>query len=552
MIADLLQAVWIALFGGALVFWAARAGTPSRLSRWAAAFALTAALVLASPFGPGLTCYSSDLWMYVTLAERAALGDWLLDREALWLQPPADPHQGVEWIVVGRLHHLTGVPSLLLIQIAGVLIFIALSVAVWRLAREAFADPRARWIALLCFWMTAPGMWASLPFGRILALVFVVEAVRATLIFRGSARDILRLAVVVAAAFYAQSFGGLMAAGAAGLVAVARQMTEPVPVLPAIASGALALLIASPVVISAATQSGLPMAGAYLHGPGDVRWLGFLWLNPAEVVHQSSAVMIGLAIAGVWPAARATLHPTLRRACLVANVGLALLFFTPLYQVAVKLVGGWMVPRVAFLGFWWLPAAGTLTALLDSKRRSMMWAATMAVALLFWQGGARVIRDYQHPEVYRPVTAGARADAESLRDLLKDQLFLSSPHLSYVLAAYSLGRPLAVPPGHASPFHPFEQRERDGVAALSRNSADCWAALFSRYPDVKYLVTPFPTDTVEAGVWHSEIARPPHAVRTELLRLHALAPVRTTKFFRVDAITPSATIGNAAACGAQP
>lgn len=550
MIADLLQALWIALFGGALVFRAARGDTPSR---WNAPFALTAALVLISPLGPGLTCYSSDLWMYITLAERVALGDWLLDREALWLESPADPHQGVEWIVIGRLHHLTGLPSLVLIQFAGVLVFIALSLAVWRLAREAFAGSRARWLAMLCFWMTSPSMWASLPLGRILTLVFVVETVRATLVFQGSARDVLRLAVVVALAFYAQSFGGLMAVAAAGLVSAARVMSAPLPVLPAVASGALALLFASPVVVSAAAQAGLPMAGAYLHGPGDVRWLGFLWLNPAELVRQSSAVMIVLAMAGAWPAARATLDPTLRRFCVLANVALALLFFTPLYQVAATIVGGWMVPRLAFLGFWWLPAAATLAALLESKQRLLTRTATFGAALLFWQGGARVIRDYQHPEVYRPVTAEARAEAEGLRDLLKDQLFLSSSHLSYVVAAYSLGKPLAVPPGHASPFHPFEQRERDGVAALARNSANCWAALFRRYPDVRYLVTPFPTDSVEADVWRSEVpGRPPYSVRAELLRLHTLVPVRTTRLLRVDAITPSTAIGNSAACGAQP
>ncbi|MBI3400938.1 MAG: hypothetical protein HY048_05920 [Acidobacteria bacterium] len=550
MIADLLQAFWIALFGGALVFWAARGAAPSR---WMAPFALTAALVLASPLGPGLTSYGSDVWMYVTLAERAALGDWLLDREALWLQPPADPHQGVEWILIGRLHHLTGVPSLVLIQCVGALVFVALSLAVWRLARDAFADPRARWIALLCFWMTSPGMWASLPLGRILALVFVVEAARAALVFRGSARDVLRLGLAVAAAFYAQSFGGLMAAGAAGLVAAVRLMSDPLPVVPVIASGVLALLVASPVVAAAAAQAGLPMAGAYLRGPGDVQWLGVLWLNPGELVHQTSAVMIVLAIAGVWASARATLHPALRRFCVLANIGLALLFFTPLYQVAVKFVGGWMVPRLAFLGFWWLPATGTLTAMVDAKPRPMTWAAAGAVTLLFWQGGARVIRDYQHPEVYRPVTAEARADAEDLRDAFKDQLFLSSPHLAYMIASYSLGKPLAVPPGHASPFHPFEQRQRDGVAALSRNTADCWVALFSRYPDLKFLVTPLAEESVEGDLWRSEIpARPSSEVRAELLRLHVLAPVRMTRRFFIDAITPSTAAGNAAACGAQP
>jgi hypothetical protein len=326
--------------------------------------------------------------------------------------------------------------------------------------------------------------------------------------------------------------------------------------MPALASGALALLLASPVIVSAAAQAGLPMAGAYVHGPGDVRWLGVLWLNPWELVRQSSAVMIALAVAGAWPGARATLNPTLRRALAMVTVALMLLFFTPLYQVGVHFVGGWMMPRLAFLGFWWLPATATLIALTEPKprvaRASVMAMAGLAL-LLFWQGGARVIRDYQHPEVYRPVTAEARADAEGLRGLLKDQLFLSSPHLSYVLAAYSLGRPLAVPPGHASPFHPFEQRERDGMTALTRNNANCWAALFSRYPDVKYLITPFPSDTVEADLWHSELpARPPHAVRTELLRLHVLAPVRTTRLFRVDAIAASTAIGNAASCGAQP
>jgi hypothetical protein len=549
MIADLFRAVWIALAGGALVFYASRGGGRSP-RRWILPLSLTAVLVLASPFGPGLLCYSSDLWMYVTLAERVAIGDWVLDREPLWMEPPADPHQGLEWILIGRLHHWTGLSSLALTELAGVLVFVVLSIAVWRLAREAFQSRQARWIAMLSFWMMAPNMWASLPLSRTLAVAFVVETVRSVVTYRGTSKDIIGLATIVALAFYNQLFGGLLAVLAAGAAAAARAAHETVHGRALLMSGAVALLLASPVVAYAASHSGGHMADAYLHGPGDVRWMGFLWLNPAVLVRQSSAVVLGLAVAGVWPGARAKLNPVLRTFCGLANILVVLVLFTPLYQVGARLIGGWMMPRLAFLGFWWMPAAASLATLLESRQRWISTTGAALAALLFWHGGARVIRDYRHPEVYRPVTASARRDALGLRDVLKDRLYVSSPHLAYFLAAYTLGRPLVVPPGHASPFHPFEQRQRDGLAALSRNTGDCWAALFARYPSVAYLVTPAKADSIEADVWRSDIPeQSPDRVRGELLRLRVLTPVVATGLFNVDELIPSTTVGNPASCG---
>jgi hypothetical protein len=548
MIADLVRALWIALAGGALVFHASRGGGRSP-RRWILPLSLTAVLVLASPFGPGLLCYSSDLWMYVTLAERVAIGDWLLDREPLWMEPPADPHQGLEWIVIGRLHHWTGLSSLALTEMAGICVFVALSIAVWRLAQEAFPDRQARSVAVLSFWMMAPSMWASLPLSRALSLVFVVEAVRSILTYRGTAKDVIGLAAIVALAFYSQVFGGLLTVLAAGTAAAARAMHEPVHARALMASGALALLLSSPVVAYAASQSGTHMADAYRHGPGDVTWIGVLWLNPIAIVRQSSAVVLGLTVAAAWPAPRAKLTPVLRTFCVLANIIVALLLFTPLYQLGVQLIGGWMMPRLAFLGFWWIPAAATLVTLLESERRWVSTTGAVLAGLLFWQGGARVIRDYQHPEVYRPVAASARSEAQGLRDVLKDRLYVSSPHLGYFLAAYTLGRPLVVPPGHASPFHPFEQRQRDGLAALARNTGDCWAALFAHYPDLEYLVTPASETSIEADVWRNDLPeQSPDRVRQELLRLRVLKPVGATSLFNVDALIPSTTIGHPASC----
>ena len=550
MIVDLLHALWIAVAGGALVFYASCRG-PRDARRWVVPFALTAALVLVSPFGPGLLCYSSDLWMYLTFAERVAIGDWLLDREPLWMEPPADPHQGIEWLIVGRLQHWTGLSSLALTQVAGVLVFVALSLAVWRLARDAFSDPQTRWVALLCFWLMSPIMWAGLPLSRSLTLVFVVEATRLALTYRGTTKDTLALAVVLSLAFYTQVFGGLLAVVAASVATAARAAHETVHRGALITAGALALLVSSPVVAYAAGHAGGRIAEAYLHGPGDVRWMGLLWFSPVELVHQSSAVVLALAVAGMWPAARVKLHPTVRTFCVRANIGVALLLFTPIYQLGVWLIGGWMMPRMALLGFWWIPAAASLAALIESKAAWISSAGIVVAALLFWQGGARVVRDYQHPEVYWPVTSSARVDAQRLRDILKDRVYLSSPHLGYVLATYTLGRPLVVPPGHASPFHPFQERNRDGVNAIVRNTADCWAALFVRYPTLQYLVTPARPDSIEALVWRNDIPeRTADQVRRELARLGVLTPVSTSELFAVDALAASAAVGDPSNCAA--
>lgn len=549
MIGDLARALWIAVAGGALVFYASRAAGNPRL--WVAPFALTAALVLMSPFGPGLLCYSSDLWMYLTFAERVAIGDWLLDREPLWMEPPADPHQGVEWMLIGRLHAWTGLSSLALTQMAGVLIFVALSIAAWRLARTAFGDAQTCWIALLCFWLASPVMWASLPLSRMLTLVFVMEATRVALTCRGTPGEAILLGILVALAFYAQVFGGVLAIAAVALATAARAAHATIHPRALIGSGATALVLASPVVAYAASHAGSGIAAAYLHGPGDIRWMGFLSFNPIELVRQSSLVALALAVGAILPAVRARMTAPVRTLCALGSLGVFVLLFTPIYGLGGRLIGGWMMPRLAFLAFWWIPAAATLATLVESRTPWRASAGVIVAGLLFWQGGARVVRDYRHPEIYWPVTAAVRAEAQALRDTLKDRVYLSSPHLAYVLAAYSMGRPLAMPPGHASPFHPFEERNRDGVTALTRNTADCWAALFARYPNLQYLVTPAGGDAIESMVWRNDLGeRREEEVRRELDRLRVLTPVSASASFRVDRLAPSVAVGRPGNCKA--
>ena len=201
-----------------------------------------------------------------------------------------------------------------------------------------------------------------------------------------------------------------------------------------------------------------------------------------------------------------------------------------------------MMARVAFLAFPWLAAAAgiawlwsTASALPLLPLRRVVAAALAVLAAT--QAVARESREWaDRRDEFRPE---AQAEALSLRELLHGRSYLSLDMIGYATATPTLGRPLAVPPGQASPFGDFARRQRRAHRALSTNSPECWSALFELYPDLEYLLTPAPEARVERALWHQRLgAVTPEAVRDTLAGMGALEarsrPEATSCWTRCD------------------
>jgi hypothetical protein len=244
--------------------------------------------------------------------------------------------------------------------------------------------------------------------------------------------------------------------------------------------------------------------------------------------------LVGLAVARA-PQRR------LARAILFMGTALgAAVLFTPLYHLAVTWFGGWMAGRVVALAFPWLAATLALEWTWGGgAARGRRLAAIAAVAVVAGQGLVRAATDWRD-RAYE-LTAAARVEAVALRGVLRGRTYLTADVLGYGLAAATLGRPLAVPPGHASPFGDFRRQQRRVHRALSANSEECWAALFALYPDVAFLVTPASGAVVERRIWGERLPETtPAAVRERLASLGVLEPVAAGPTFVLDALRPGA------------
>jgi hypothetical protein len=131
----------------------------------------------------------------------------------------------------------------------------------------------------------------------------------------------------------------------------------------------------------------------------------------------------------------------------------------------------------------------------------------------------------------------AKAEAYALRGRLRGRVYLSLDMIGYATATPTLGRPLAVPPGQASPFGDFPQRQRRAHRALATNTPECWRALLALYPDLEYLLTPGPDARVERELWTERLgATTPEAVRETLGEMGVLAPVESGRYFVLDVL----------------
>jgi hypothetical protein len=138
-----------------------------------------------------------------------------------------------------------------------------------------------------------------------------------------------------------------------------------------------------------------------------------------------------------------------------------------------------------------------------------------------------------------PLTAAARADDAGLRGTLRGRSFLAPDLLGYGLAAHTLGRPLAVPPGHASPFGDFRRQQRRVHRAFSANTPECWEALFAIYPDAGFLLTPADGAVVERRIWRERFPEvTPEAVRDQLRSLGVLVPAHEGAVWVLDVLDP--------------
>jgi len=536
VLGDLLVALPIGLLGSAVLVHAL-SRPDDRVGR-GVFFALAGvlALVVAAQLGGGLRGYRSDLWMYLTMAGRIAEGEWLFDVDPYGLQPPSIRTQS-------------------LVPVAAALSIVFLTAAAWRLASVASDRRRVRWLALLCFGLGLHQEWAALALNRNVALGFVLLATARALDFRGRPRDVVALAACVAAAFYTHLFGGCLAAGGAVLASAARLVRRAPLHLPALAAaGAGALLLAAPWLLLALPPDA-PLVVEHQRGPGQFDLGGLRALQPLPLYHFLSPALALAAAAALWVRRRLALRAEAATLSWLAPAAVgALLFAPPLYHLLSGLFGGWMVPRLLTITFLWLPAAAALDALTreDRPRGGRALAALLAFAL-FWAGGARVVRDFREPALYAPFTAEARAEARGLREMLQRQHYLSSAYLAYGLAPFTLGHPLAVPPGHGSQYHPFGERSRDVHATFAASAPACWARLFARYPGQRYLVTPAPGATSERAVWRAEVPdRSPEEVRRSLEEVGAARRVFEGAHFVVDVLDPAALRADPADCTAPP
>jgi hypothetical protein len=253
--------------------------------------------------------------------------------------------------------------------------------------------------------------------------------------------------------------------------------------------------------------------------------------------------VLALALLGLAVPSR----PERRRALEIARVGTllcALVLITPLYHVGVLGFGGWMVGRVVALAFPWLSAVLALEWVRgDGRSRARQAGLCGLMAIVLAQGVGRAAADWRDRSY--EFTTTARREAFGLRGTLRGRTYLAPSLIGYGVAAPTLGRPLAVPPGHASPFGDFRRQERRVHRALAANTEECWAALFGLYPDVEFLITPGRGAGVERRIWQERLPETsPEEVRERLRSVGALDPVHEGPVFVLDALRPASLLAD--------
>jgi hypothetical protein len=511
-----------------------------RLLRGAAALLLFG-IVAGIAYRPAFDGYDTDLWTYLLIAERVADGQDVLRLDHFLLEPPASPHVSLVWLSLGLLRRLTGVEAVVLVRALDLLSAALLSWAVWRLANRLL--PKAlRWPALVLFWLSLPETWGAVVLGRYLSLGFVMLLVETLLRPRPEDgakrwRHRIRAALWIALAFYTHLFGGVLAVAAVALVAVVRRGDPETPRLRDHAAiVGCGLLVALPCLVYSLQTLGLRRSPAHLWRPDQVEVGRLRMLSPASLPDLVPWGVLGLLLVGLLaPAA-----PDLALARRLARLGSALtlvLLFTPLYHAGASVLGGWMMARVVFVAFPWIGAAVGLAWL--SAAGSGRWARrTAAAALAVLAATQAVAREAAEWRDRRyEFSPEAQAEALSLRDRLHNRAYLSLDMIAYATATPTLGRPLAVPPGQASPFGDFPQRQRRAHRALATNTPECWSALLALYPDLEYLLTPGPDARVERALWTERLgATTPEAVRETLGAMGVLEPVEAGRYFVLDAL----------------
>lgn len=539
---DLLWALPIGVIGG----WSIGAvfGSRRRARRPAArllALFPILALVAAAGHSHAFDGYRSDLWVYLTVAERVADGQWLLGREPYRLVEPGGPHHSLNWLLVGLLMRGTGIDGHTWVLALRGVALVLLSLGAWRLAGRASDDPAVRGLAVACFWCATPQLWTEIGLNRSFSGIYLLFATASAFRFAGRARGGAALAALVALAFWTHFFGGLLTLGGVGLAWLGRRLEGDAPPTRrlALAIGA-GLALASPWIALYLAKAGAPIAESYLWGPGQQRLLGLRWLDPLRLLREISPPLWLLAGVGLLGPAARRLRPPVRSACRIGAAVVLLVLLTPLYHLWSERLGGWLALRLLALAFLWLPAAAALAALLEA--RGARWRVAVGTALamvLVGLGAARVVRDFRQRDIYAAFTPAARAEARALRPLLAGRSYLSLPTLAYALAPHTLGHPVAVPPGRASPFHDFDARDRRVRSALRVNTEACWSALLAAYPGITYLVTPAAEARDENALWRADV--PEHAasaVRETLGRVVRLEPVHRGAHYAVDRVRP--------------
>jgi hypothetical protein len=551
----MILALGIGVLVGGLLLVGLHEGRWARGAQWGA-LAVVLLLVGVDQFSAAFDGYDTDLWTYVLITERVADGQSLLDREPFLLQPPPTPHLSVPWVALGWIGRATGLDGHTLARGLALVSGLLLLLAAWRLASRLFGEVGPRRTAVLLFWLALYPGWAGLALGRTMSLAFVLLAVAEGLGRGWEWRRSLRAAVWIASASYVHLFGGVLALGGLVLAAVARDDRVSDRLRSALWPAVLSVLFALPCLLYALSTSGLARSRAHVVRPGQGELLGLLYLRPVEIGRLVPMSVLALLLVGLLVPA----PPRWRAAQRLARVGTivaGLVLFTPLYHLAVRALGGWLPERFVFLAFPWVAATLAAGILARAGRTPLGAVVALLVVLLPVQATLKVARDLRD----RPLFVGAllhggddprmragprgsrlffgmsedaRAEARALRPLMHGRVFVSDPLLAYGVTAETLGKPLAVPPGHASPFGDFQARHRRVRAAFVANSAECWAGLFADYDDLELLLTPAPGAEVERSVW----ARPvePQAVRRLFERHRALRPVFEGRFFVLDAI----------------
>ncbi len=519
----------------ALYLWLALTDNPNASGRagraaWAALVLMCGLAVLAL-WTAAFDGYKSDLWVYLTVARRISDGNLMFDREPFWMEPPAGPHHSILWLIIGLVNRATSLPMPVQARTAGVLTIALMAFASFRLAGAAFSRKRDRLLAAALFTGSIPELWATLELNRNVALAFVLLTAAESL--RTERPRTGRLALWIALAFVTHFFGGLLALGAFTLAFAARRDREG----RALIGPVLGIAAASPVIFFYLLQSRNPVAASYLWGPGQFEWAGLRWLNPLQLLREVPPPLLLLAAVGLMtPSIRRPFDERARRLSIIGALFAAAVLFTPLYGVWCRFLGGWLALRLIPLAFLWLPATGAVVWL--AEQRTVWKAAAVAVAAcIYWQGAARDVRDLRGAVLHHRFVPEAQAEAASLRPLLAGQKYIAPEDLAYGLAPLTGGMPFAVPPGRASPYHPFEERSRLLALMIRTNTPACWLWFLGEYPDVSYLVTPASAGPVEQQIWHDQFPSvAPEAVRDTLKGMDALEPVASGRFYTVDRV----------------